>query len=156
MAKQSEELALVAERARELEQEEASNRELRKQLSLIKKEQPNNVVARTFTAVVAAGATTYADTMIGDGKGDGVKIGTMIATAAGAAAAHKLGKYGASQVMQDAFIGTACAEVAIATKDAGIEMAAERAKKQALEKQKAQQAAAQQAQANQPQPTKAP
>lgn len=153
MAKQSDELARVADQARELEIEEASNRQLRKELTTIRKEQPHHVVARLLTSVTAAGLTTYADTQIGDGKGDGIKIGAMIASAAGAGAAYKLGKHGLSNVLQDAFIGVASAEVAIATKDAGIEMAAERAKKQAAEKKKAQEAAAQQPQ---PAPQTAP
>ena len=135
--KTSEELTALVQRTADLEMEEANSRQLRAALRTTEKTRPNNIVARVGTAVAAASITTYADTQIGDGKGDGVKIGTAIASAGFAAVAWKMGKPTVSHVFQDVVLGIAVAEATIISRDAGLDMGTEKAKKQAQERAKA-------------------
>ena len=122
-------LELVAES--KIEQEQTKSRTLARELTSERAKAPNNPVGRVLTAVTAAAVTTHADTMIGDGKGDGVKIGGIIGGAATAAVAWRTGHYTVAHAAIDSVIGIACAQTAITVRENGLKAALLREQKRA-------------------------
>lgn len=104
-------------------------RGLRQQLSSERATKPNNPLARVMVANAAAATTTLADSQIGDGKGDGVKLGLILGGTAAAAAAYKMGHFMIYNVATDAVIGASCAQTTLAVKDYGLKVHLEREKR---------------------------
>jgi len=120
----------------------ADNRGLRQQLNNERATKPNNPLARVLTANAAAAMTTLADSQIGDGKGDGVKLGLILGGTAAAAAAFKMGHYTVYNIASDAVIGASCAQTTLATRDYGLKVHVEREKRRLAQQNAAAPAAA--------------
>jgi hypothetical protein len=120
-----------------IEQAQTNERTAKRDLAICRATQPNNALVRLATATTAAASTAHADTMIGDGKGDGVKIGTIIGAAVTAGVAWKTGHHTIAHTAFDVATGTVCGMTAIITRENGLKAALIREQKRAAEQAKA-------------------
>lgn len=114
-----------------IEQAQQSERNTKRELAQYKAQAPNHPVARVGVSLSTAAATAHADTMIGDGKGDGVKIGTTVGATLISVGAWHRGNYTIAHAALDAAIGAGAGLVAIATRESGLKAALIREQKRA-------------------------